>query len=206
MTHISQFRCIFPDAREIYLESAFRDLINRYSEPHRRYHTLSHIEALFDELGKTGYGAGVNGDVVDIAILSHDVFYDTQAVNNEWRSSIWCINVCRLLGRPELCEPAAECIRATRHDRYPESAEARLVCDVDLSILGADTETFDLYERQIREEYSWVPEDRFRAGRTSILKEGLLSGPIYRRGDFRKRYEKAARQNLERSLAALAPS
>lgn len=183
--------------------STSADLLRRYAEGHRKYHTPEHLDACFAELTKTGYGEA-NVDVVDAALLCHDIFYDTRAVNNEGRSAVWCRNATSWLGRRELGMAAAECILATRHDGgYETSPEAALVCDVDLSILGALPEVYDEYEKQIREEYSWVPEDRFRAGRSGIL-TGLISKPIYHTHVYQEKYAVRARANVVRSLARLA--
>jgi len=75
--------------------------------------------------------------------------------------------------------------------------------DVDLSILGAAPERFDQYERQVREEYAWVPDFLSRRERKAILKEFLARPRIFRSVHFRDRYEQQARSNIERSLGRL---
>ena len=76
--------------------------------------------------------------------------------------------------------------------------------DIDLSILGQSEDRFDTYERQVREEYEWVTEDAFVAGRLAILKLFLERPTIYSTPFFRTRYEAQARRNLNRSLAQLS--
>ena len=61
-----------------------------------------------------------------------------------------------------------ELIVATKHDAVPKDADAGLLVDIDLSILGADPERFDEYERQVRFEYQWVADDAFRAARKPV--------------------------------------
>jgi predicted metal-dependent HD superfamily phosphohydrolase len=74
---------------------------------------------------------------------------------------------------------------------------------VDLSILGAPEERFDEYERQIREEYAWVPRFLFRRTRCGILK-GFLERPrIFNTPHFFAAREDAARANLQRSIRLL---
>ena len=77
---------------------------------------------------------------------------------------------------------------------------------MDLSILGAAPARFDEYEVQVREEYSWVPEDTFRKRRGAILGQFLARRHIYSTNAFRARYEPGARTNLERSLKSLGGS
>jgi predicted metal-dependent HD superfamily phosphohydrolase len=94
-------------------------------------------------------------------------------------------------------------VMATRHDAAPSKSDAKLVVDVDLSILGAEELRFDEYERQVREEYAWVPEAVFRRERRRIL-EGFLRRPrIYLTEYFHATREARARFNLERSIKAL---
>ena len=84
---------------------------------------------------------------------------------------------------------------ASRH------SDSVLLIDIDLSILGQKEDRFSEYERQIREEYSWVPGIIFRPKRASILR-GFLDRPrIYSTEMFFAKYERSARANIERSLA-----
>ena len=88
----------------------------------------------------------------------------------------------------------------------PEDADAALLVDVDLSILGQSGDRFDQYEEQIRREYDWVEAKAFSAGRSAILKSFLQRPFIYSTEFFRKKYEKPARENLVRSIDRLQGS
>jgi predicted metal-dependent HD superfamily phosphohydrolase len=90
-----------------------------------------------------------------------------------------------------------------RHDAQPAGGDAQVLVDIDLSILGAATERFDEYERQVRFEYAWVAPDAFREGRGRILEQFLARPTIYGTPFFRERLEDQARRNLARSLAQL---
>jgi predicted metal-dependent HD superfamily phosphohydrolase len=89
------------------------------------------------------------------------------------------------------------------------TADERLVVDIDLAILAAAPARFAEYERQIREEYGFVPEDVFRAKRREVLQGFADRRPIYATPAVRDRLEAAAHANLARALsssAAPAPS
>jgi hypothetical protein len=96
-----------------------------------------------------------------------------------------------------------------RHDKPKNAAAptatARLVCDIDLAILGSEPEKYDQYARQIRREYAWVPLDRYREGRISFLQR-LLAGPGIYQTEELAYLEKPARSNVERELANLSSS
>jgi predicted metal-dependent HD superfamily phosphohydrolase len=74
---------------------------------------------------------------------------------------------------------------------------------VDLSILGQDGKRFSEYERQIRQEYSWVPEAVFAAKRAEVLERFLARQWIFATEWFREKYEEQARQNLKGSISRL---
>jgi hypothetical protein len=94
-------------------------------------------------------------------------------------------------------------ILATKHNAAPATLDAALLIDVDLAILGAAPGRFDEYERQVRQEYSWVPGFLVRRKRREIL-EGFLARPhVYFTDHFRARCEARARANLARSIAQL---
>jgi len=89
------------------------------------------------------------------------------------------------------------------HLSPPTDSDPKLFADIDLSILGQAAAAFDEYERQVRVEYSWVPEPAFCAGRSAILRSFLERPSIYGTDFFREKYEAAARRNLSRSIARL---
>jgi predicted metal-dependent HD superfamily phosphohydrolase len=94
-------------------------------------------------------------------------------------------------------------VLTTKHNAVPEEEDAKLLVDVDLSILGAAESRFAEYERQIRQEYGWVPEDSFRQGRARLLASLLNRSSIYSTAWFASRLEEQARKNLSRSLEEL---
>jgi predicted metal-dependent HD superfamily phosphohydrolase len=104
---------------------------------------------------------------------------------------------------PDISTRVAALILATKHDREPGSPDARLLVDVDLAILGCEPAVFAAYDRAIRQEYSWVPEEEYRGARAAILQRFLHHPAIYHTRFFRDRLETQARQNLERLIATL---
>jgi predicted metal-dependent HD superfamily phosphohydrolase len=93
-------------------------------------------------------------------------------------------------------------ILATKHAALAEDPDTRLLTDIDLAILGAPPARFADYERQIRQEYSWVPDVFFAAKRTEILRGFLARPRIYGTDFFRDRFEARARENLSGTLKA----
>ena len=184
-------------------EKEFDRLKTMYSEPHRFYHNMNHLESCLTELSSV-QELVQQPDLVEFAIWYHDVIYDTKAKDNEEQSAQLAYAVCLDAKLPhDFANATKDLILATKHDAVPQGIDARLLIDVDLSILGKPTLEFDEYEQNIRREYSWVPEDQFRQGRSQILQMFLDRDSIYLTDFFKGKYESQARENLQRSIDAL---
>lgn len=178
----------------------YRDLVARYREPHRRYHTLEHLAYCFDRFDEARALAARPGEVA-LALWFHDAEYDPRRADNEARSAAWARTVAGAAGLPtDVGARVGASILATRHRDLPVDPDARLVVDIDLAILGAEPERFDAYERRIREEYAWMPEVEFRAGRGALLQRLLARTGIYSTPHFLECFERRARLNIARSL------
>ena len=183
--------------------TVYNDLVARYSEQHRAYHTLEHIGHCLDEFERVRHFA-TNPDAVELALWYHYAIYDTKTKDSEERSAALAVEVVRCASLSDnLGQLVANLITATKHTAVPTDPDVQLLVDVDLSILGQSEDKFDEYERQVRKEYEWVAEDAFVAGRSAILKSFLDRSTIYSMQFFRNKYETQARRNIARSLARL---
>jgi len=183
--------------------TAFSDLSTAYSQPSRHYHNGVHIAdclSLFD----TVRDSFEHPDAAEFALWYHDAVYDSRAHDNEARSAVLAANQLRTGGATsDIIQRVERLILATRHKETPIDAEAKLLVDIDLSILGRDELAFDAYDNAIRQEYAWVPDDAYRIGRTGVLR-GFLERPrIYNTDTFFAWYELRARENIARAIEAL---
>ncbi|GAB3683104.1 hypothetical protein GCM10027589_52780 [Actinocorallia lasiicapitis] len=178
------------------------DLLARYAEPHRRYHTIVHLEAVLDLVDELAADAA-DPDVVRLAAWFHDAVYDPERDDNEERSA-------RLAERmladtdlePERAARVAALVRMTKtHD--PSDPDGRVLCDADLAILAAEPEPYAAYVAAVRAEYHFVPDEYFRAGRAAVLDQLLALPVLFHSPIARARFDAAARANLTRELAAL---
>ena len=184
-------------------EFGFRKLVDRYDEAHRRYHTTQHLAECLG-LWRTSRSLASRPGEVAIALWFHDAVYDTKRQDNEERSAALAREAVTLAGLPSgIGDRVHALIMATRHDGVATDADMQLLVDIDLSILGADTTRFDEYERQVREEYAWVPSLMFRRTRRTILQQFLERPRIFQTPAFYETRETAARQNLKRSVMQL---
>ncbi|MCZ7649181.1 MAG: hypothetical protein M5U26_28655 [Planctomycetota bacterium] len=129
-------------------------LVAHYAEPHRAYHNLDHIAKLLHGLNEFT-GLARDRDAVELGIWFHDVIYDPRAKDNEARSAAWAVEALRELGLPaEFGARVSALVLATAHAQVPVDADVRLLCDLDLAILAAPHEEYEIYERAIRREYA----------------------------------------------------
>lgn len=184
-------------------DALLASLLQSYAEPHRHYHTVRHLEECFEAYAPARSTAERPGEV-ELALWFHDAIYDTHRHDNAQRSADRARASVQAAGLgPEVAERIHALVMATRHDAVPSTPDAQLLVDVDLSILGAEPLRFEEYERQVREEYAWVPDALFRQERRRILEAFLRRPRIYQTQYFYSARENSARSNLERSIDAL---
>ena len=184
-------------------DDLFRRLVACYSEPHRKYHTMQHLEECFAHLENVRSLAEHAGEV-ELALWFHDAIYDTKKKDNEERSAEWARDSALSAGLTvDQASRIYELVMTTMHSAVPLGRDAAVAVDIDLGILGSDAARFDEYEVQVREEYSWVPGPLYRAGRRKILQEFANRKNIYSTDYFRAKCEAGARDNIARSLARL---
>lgn len=178
-------------------------LKDAYREPQRAYHNERHLIDCLQQLDCVRDQA-LAPMQVEMAIWFHDAIYNPRARDNEARSAAWAVRDLQAARvQPVRIEVIHELIMATKHDGPAETPDAALLVDIDLSILGRSREEFEHYDRAIRAEYAWVPEDQYRAGRCAVLQRFLTLPTIYSTPWFRARYEQSARRNLALALDQL---
>src|SRR5687768_12043317 len=102
-------------------------LIARYSEPHRAYHNIRHIDECFEALAPAAHLAERLAEV-HLALWFHDAIYDPRRKDNEQASAdLARASVIRAGAEPDTASRIHELIMATRHERPAERPDARLV-------------------------------------------------------------------------------
>ena len=178
----------------------FEEILARYGEGHRHYHTLRHLRECLEWLDAARELCERPAEV-ELALWFHDAIYDPGRLANEAESAGWAEKALLEAGASQECAGRVRgLVLATRHEHEPETPDQAILADIDFAILGANTERFEEYERQIREEYRTIPAVRFRAGRRALINRWLEAPSLYHTDFFRERLENAARKNLERVL------
>lgn len=183
--------------------STHAELDKAYREPHRHYHTTRHIEDCFAKFDMLQAQA-ICPYEIELALWFHDAVYLPYKPGNEEGSAEWASRFLSEAGAGEnRILRVRELILATRHEAIAIDRDTAILIDVDLSILGADSERYDEFEKDIRKEYRWVPRVLYRRERRKILESLLMRERIFVTNDFFERCEAQARCNLERAIRDL---
>lgn len=177
-------------------DAELQDLLRRYREPQRHYHTLQHLEECFAGFDLLLEAAARPGEIA-LALWFHDAVYDVRRHDNEARSAALAAGCLRAAGADDgAVQRVHALVMATRSHEPGGDPDRAILLDIDLAILGAVPARFAQYERQVRAEYAHVAEADYRAGRRRAL-AGFSARPrIYLTARFFDAYERRARENL----------
>lgn len=186
-------------------DACFAQLAHHYRAPDRYYHNLHHLADMLDWLLRMLILAP-RLDVLGLAVFFHDVIYDSQARDNEEQSAAYAAVAMRTLGLPEpmIGEVQRLILLTKQHQTTADDSNGQILLDADLAILGACKARYQVYRQAIRQEYWWVPDAAYRAGRVQALQRFLQRDRIYATESLFHRREQRARRNLEREIRELS--
>ncbi|MGH8507601.1 MAG: HD domain-containing protein [Gammaproteobacteria bacterium] len=178
------------------------DLSGHYAEPHRHYHTLTHIFHCLRQFdaAKSLLEAP---DAVEMAVWFHDVVHHPEAPDNEQRSVELFEHAANSHFQQDLVGKVGELILATTHQQAPHNHDEEVLCDIDFASFGSPWNEFLADSQALRIEQADTPDERFYSGKLKFLKAILERRTIFFTDFFRARYETSARNNIQRYIASL---
>ena len=178
------------------------DLLGRYTEAHRRYHDLAHVDDVLRHVEELSAHAG-DVRVVRLAAWFHDAVYDPAAADNEDRSAqVAETTLAALRVDDDVVADVARLVRVTaEHAPEQGDADAEVLCDADLAILASAPARYDDYVAAVRAEYAHLDGATFALGRAAVLRRLLARESLFSTQTGRTEWEAAARQNLAAELA-----
>ncbi|WP_369194637.1 HD domain-containing protein [Streptomyces djakartensis] len=181
------------------------NLLARWQEPQRRYHTAEHLTAVLDRVDELQRYAR-DPDVVRLAAWFHDAVYLPDRSENEERSARLAERALPEAGVPD--GKVAEVARLVRltvtHDPADDDPDGQVLCDADLAVLASPPSAYAAYTAAVREEYHFVPNEAFRTGRAAILRQLLDLPRLFRTPHGAAEWEATARYNLASELEMLS--
>ncbi len=114
------------------------------------------------------------------------VIHDAQDSSNELNSAAWAARSLTRTGADrDVAQRGHDLVMATQQGvptALGSSPDARLLVDIDLSVLGRPAKRFERYDHDMRKQHAWVPGFRYREGRAKVL-QGFLDQPRLYHGE-----------------------
>jgi predicted metal-dependent HD superfamily phosphohydrolase len=176
-------------------------LIAAWEEPHRHYHSTSHLIWLLDEAERR---ASLIHDraFIGYAIWFHDAIYviggketdHSVWPDNETRSAAWARGA---IADKALGDRVARVIEMTRkHHEGEADGDAALFLDMDMAVLGEPWEAYCAYAAGVRREFKDYPDGAFAAGRWRWLDQQLERPRTFRTDLYETERGETARANM----------
>lgn len=199
------------------------DLLERYEQPHRKYHTSVHLSEMLTAL-KTLYEQHHTATprAVLLAAWFHDAVYEANPGEDEAASADLARTTLTPLASTgsltnrevpaiaHLIELTASHQLADGIEEYTSGAltraDAAFFLDADLAILAADSPRYTRYVAGVRAEYAHYAPDAFTRGRAAILQGFLNRTAIYASDTAHLLWDAPARLNLRTELEGYRPA
>ncbi len=184
----------------IFIASAFGQLFKNYTDIKRVYHHITHVIHLLKLLDE--YALRINNnEVLYFAIWYHNaVFYARRNNSFELSAALAKEKLTKARLPAEMTEKIERYILAVKEYISDGTNDLNYFLDFDLSIYASDRTIYEVYVRQLREEWHFYPSFLLRARRKKFLSDLLEKNFIYNTEEFRTSSEKIARDNIRFEL------
>jgi predicted metal-dependent HD superfamily phosphohydrolase len=186
------------DSRKI-----LEEVINKYTEPHRSYHNLSHVYSML-MMAEEYYDFIENPVLFELSIWFHDLIYDPSRNDNEEKSAERAIELLSPFLADSFLENLKQIILSTiKHAPLLKDHDNELFLDLDMAVLASESIIYEQYTSAIQKEFSIFPAELYQAGRKSILEKFLEGKNIFLTPFFKENFEKQAVENIQNEIASL---
>jgi len=177
----------------------------------RFYHTINHVQELFESLDTLINEGGkvwtdVDWAVTAMATFFHDSIYDPKSGTNEEDSALLWLEFCDGVGLKGVVKDTVRryILETKTHDVGGCGDEIlKFFIDSDMAVLGKKEEAYDHYAGLIRSEYVHIDRDVYCEKRAEVLEGFLKVESIFASDVVRGRLEGRARGNIRREIESL---
>lgn len=152
------------------------DIIKRWNEKHRKYHTISHLEDLIQQINTYNGLSPKEYDMLTLTAIFHDVIYNPRRGDNEVQSAEFFLNhIAMNKDIPDIQE-IATMIRDTKN-HTPSTHLSGIFSNMDMSIVRRPYPELLKWEDEISYEYSHLPRIVYVIGRVRFLRQMIKKFP-----------------------------
>ncbi len=185
-----------PDPGEV-----FDEVSRRYHEPHRRYHSPRHIRHCLEQLDLVVDRLD-DRDAVEMALWFHDVVWEARAApgaNERASAELFGERLGGVLDKA-FRDTVYRLVMVTVYPSEPATADEGYMVDIDLSSFGLPWKEFLRDSQGVRDEFPHLTDEEFFPRQQRFLRMLLDQERFFVTGFFAERYERVARDNIERLL------
>jgi predicted metal-dependent HD superfamily phosphohydrolase len=184
-------------------EELWKEIEKSYSSKKRYYHTLQHLDNLLIQLNELKDSIQ-DWEVTLFTLFYHDVVYNSLKSDNEEKSAELAEKrMSQLLISGDKIELCKQQILATKSHQKSLNSDTNYFTDADLSVLGQPWESYSVYYKNVRREYSIYPDFIYNPGRKKVLNHFLAMDNIFKTTFFQDKFEIQAKLNLEKEIKLL---
>lgn len=185
------------------INDLWTEIDKNYANKKRYYHTLQHINNLLTQLNDVKDQIQ-HWNTILFTLYYHDIIYNSLKSNNEEKSAELAEKRLKQISvDTETIELCKNQILATKSHLKSTDRDTNFFTDADLSVLGQNWETYSLYCKNIRKEYSIYPDFVYNLGRKKVLKHFLSMHSIFKTDFFYKKFESQAKHNIQKEMELL---
>jgi pantetheine-phosphate adenylyltransferase len=151
------------------------EILQRWREPHRAYHTCDHLDDLLQQIRaiSKNHITDKYREMLLLTAIFHDIVYDPRRKDNEERSAQLLLQ--NAPENPEI-QYIVSIIRDTK-THVPRSPLSHIFCELDMSIVRKPLPDLLQWESGIRHEYNHVPKFLYIIGRVRFLRQMIKRYP-----------------------------
>ncbi|MDE0573719.1 hypothetical protein ON058_09865 [Demequina sp. B12] len=194
------------------IDAAADRLIERWTEPDRRFHSIGHLIDLLQRVDELQQEAA-RPHLVRLAAWYHGAVFDAEERaaakdsrlgENEAASAEYAREELTALGVDE--KPVEQVVALVqgleRHSPSLRDLDAAVLSDADLAVLATEPQRYKVYTDQVRQEYAHVAPLEYLETRHRILKRLMARDSIYL-SPLARGWERQARENVTAELSRL---
>ena len=155
------------------------EIISRYNEAHRYYHTIEHIQDVLNKLKEKGLE---KNDELFLAAVFHDIVYNPKSNTNEEDSADLFLSESKNSSlNGEQKEHIKQLILDTKSHKPTVKFSEKFIA-IDLSVFDGNLGQLIKYEKKIFKEFQFVDYKTYKTKRIEVLNQfntnGKLNGVI----------------------------